>query len=251
MVPDPINCGHFVHHNTKDLAEAMASPASFKLLYFPLLGLAATTRDILAFAGADYENIHSPHWPTDKPNTPFGSMPILYITGKNGKEVALSESTVIEHYLAGHFNLLGDNAYDATVIRAIHNSAADLQTIMFKTILFNYPGAKEKSLEAFKTRTLPDILAFWERHLVDNGSNGFFFGDRLSLADIRVANILEHLSIEPEADDLLAIVSEYPHVFKLREMVANHPNLAAWRQSESCHKFYNDMRVFMTVTGPK
>ncbi|KAG0012087.1 hypothetical protein BGZ81_001778 [Podila clonocystis] len=178
-------------------------------------------------------------------------MPILFITGKNGKEVTLSESTVIEHYLAGHFNLLGDNAYDATVIRAIHNSAADLQTIIFKTILFNYPGAKKKSLEAFKTRTLPDTLAFWERHLVDNGSNGFFFGDRLSLADIRVANVLEHLSIEPEADDLLAIVSKYPHVFKLRELVANHPNLVEWRESKTCHTFYNDMRVFMTVTGPK
>ncbi|KAF9326290.1 hypothetical protein BG006_010283 [Podila minutissima] len=178
-------------------------------------------------------------------------MPILYITGKNGKEVTLSESTVIEHYLAGHFNLLGDNAYDATVIHAIHNSAADLQTIIFKTILFNYPGAKEKSLEKFKTSTLPDILGFWEHHLVDNGSNGFFFGDRLSLADIRVANILEHMAIEPDADALLAIVAKYPLVFKLREMVANHPKLAAWRQSEGCHPFFNNMRVFMTVTGPK
>ncbi|KAG0347598.1 hypothetical protein BG005_011997 [Podila minutissima] len=251
MAPNPINCGHFVHQNTKSLAEAMAAPASFKLLYFPLLGLAATTRDILAFAGADYENIHPPNWPTDKPNTPFGSMPVLYITSKNGKEVTLSESTVIEHYLAGHFNLLGDNAYDAAVIRAIHNSAADLQTIMFKTILFNYPGAKEKSLEKFKTSTLPDILGFWERHLVDNGSNCFFFGDRLSLADIRVANILEHMAIEPDADALLAIVAKYPLVLKLREMVANHPKLAAWRQSEECHTFFNDMRVFMAVTGPK
>ncbi|KAF9367045.1 hypothetical protein CPC16_007081, partial [Podila verticillata] len=67
-------------------------------------------------------------WPTDKPNTPFGGLPVLYITGKNGKEVVLSESSIVETYLANLYHLMGDNAYDAAVIRAVHNSAADLQT---------------------------------------------------------------------------------------------------------------------------
>ncbi|KAG0096828.1 hypothetical protein BGZ93_003939 [Podila epicladia] len=246
-----INCAHFVHQNTKDLAEAMASPASFKLLYFPLLGRGSTSRDILAYGGADFESIHPPNWPTDKPNTPFGGVPVLYITGKNGKEVTLSESGVVEAYLASLYNLLGDNNYDAAVIRAVHNSAADLQTSMSGTVTFNHPGAKEKCLETLKTATLPNLLGSWERHLVDNGSNGFFFGDRLSLADIRVSNLLEHLAVQPNADELMAIVAKYPHVFKLREQVAHHPKLAAWRQSEGWQNYARNMKGFLATAGPK
>ncbi|KAF9207284.1 hypothetical protein BGZ59_011255 [Podila verticillata] len=246
-----INCPHFVHHNTKDLAEAMASPASFKLLYFPLMGRGSTSRDLLSYGGADFESIHPPSWPTDKPNTPFGGLPVLFITGKNGKEVVLSESSIVETYLANLYHLMGDNAYDAAVIRAVHNSAADLQTNMSGTVTFNHPGAKEKCLETFTTATLPNMLCSWERHLVDNGSNGFFFGDRLSLADIRVANILEHLANQPNADDLMAIVAKYPHVFKVRESVANHPKLKAWRQSEGWLTYQKSMRGFMANAGPK
>ncbi|KAG0341949.1 hypothetical protein BG000_007499 [Podila horticola] len=245
-----IQCAHFVHHNTKDLAEAMTSPASFKLLYFPLLGRGSTSRDILSYGGANFESIH-PNWPTDKPNTPFGGIPVLYITGKNGKEVTLSESSVIETYLAGLYSLLGDNAYDSAVIRAVHNSCADLVNGMAGTITFNHPGAKEKCMETFKNATLPNMLGSWERHLVDNGGNGFFFGDRLSLADIRVSNVLEHLAVQTNADELMAIVAKYPHVFKLREQVAHHPKLAAWRQSEVWQNHSKSMKGFLANAAPK
>lgn len=146
---------------------------------------------------------------------------------------------------------MGDNAYDAAVIRAVHNSAADLQTIMSGTVTFNHPGAKEKCLETFKTATFPNMLGAWERHLVDNGSNGFFFGDRLSLADIRVANVLEHLANHPCGDELMAIVAKYPHVSKVRESVANHPKLKVWRQSEEWQTYSKSMKGFLANAGPK
>lgn len=51
------NAARYVQAPSSELSETMASPASFKLLYFPILGLAGTSRDILSYAGAEFESI--------------------------------------------------------------------------------------------------------------------------------------------------------------------------------------------------
>ncbi|KAF9407980.1 hypothetical protein BGZ94_002493 [Podila epigama] len=248
----PFHAEHIVQADSSKHAEAMAHPASFKLLYFPLMGRGSTSRDILTFGGAKFENIHPPNWPQDKPHTPFGGLPVLFITGKNGQEVTLSESAVIETYLADHFGLLGDNAYERAFIRAIHNSASDLQTGWGASVMMNHPETKDKCRASFVNVSLPNMFGAWERHLVDNGSNGHFVGNKLSLADIRVSNFLEHLACQPMAEnDLLPVMRNYPNVFKLRESVARHPKLHAWRTSEQWSTFEKNSKGFFATAGPK
>lgn len=53
----PLDAAHYVQAPSSELSETMASPASFKLLYFPIVGLGGTSRDILAYAGAEFESI--------------------------------------------------------------------------------------------------------------------------------------------------------------------------------------------------
>ncbi|KAG0344608.1 hypothetical protein BG004_004330 [Podila humilis] len=215
------------------------------------MGRGSTIRDLFAYAGISFEDTHPPNWPENKPNTPFGGLPLLFITGKNGERVTLSESRTIELYLAGQFNLLGDNAYETAAISAIHSSAGDIQTNYAGVVTFNYPGAKEKCLESFKNQTLTNICTAWERHLVDNGSNGHFFGDRMSLADIRVANLLEHLDHQPFGHELMGVVEKYSNLFALKDSVANDPKLEPWRKSERWKALSKSTKGFMANAQPK
>ncbi|KAG0344607.1 hypothetical protein BG004_004329 [Podila humilis] len=240
----PINAAHFVKAPSSELSETMANPASFKILYFPMMGAGATSRDLLAYSGFEYESIYPPNWNDDKPNTPMGCLPILYITGKNEKQVILTEGAIIEQYLAKQFHLLGDNEYEETLIKMFHNSASTYQTVFAISVTWVDPLVSKKAFEYFKTQSFPGMCANLEKHLVDNGSNGHFVGDKLSLADIRVSNMIEHFAVQPQAEELSAIMKQYPNLYKLRESVATHPKLSEWRKSKEWTKLQADTTAF-------
>ncbi|KAF9384907.1 Glutathione S-transferase S1 [Podila verticillata] len=228
-----LDAAHYVQAPSSELSETMASPASFKLLYFPIVGLGGTSRDILAYAGAEFESIFPGNWGEDKSKTPMGCLPVLFITGKNGKKVTISEATVIEQYLAKQYSLLGDNEYEETLIKSFHSTSYSIQNLFASTITWNQPEASPKCLCYFKANSLPSLCESLERHLQDNGNNGHFVGKKLSLADIRVSNMLEHFAQQPCADELIEILKKFPNLYRMRESVANHPKLAAWRKSEA------------------
>ncbi|KAG0029011.1 hypothetical protein BGZ81_004203 [Podila clonocystis] len=238
------NAAHYIQAPSSELSETMASPASFKLLYFPILGLAGTSRDILSYAGAEFESIFPGNWGDDKGNTPMGCLPVLFITGKNGKQVIISEAAVIEQYLAKRYGLLGDNEYEETLIKSFQNTCFSLQNMFASLITWNQPEASPKCLAYFKANSLPSFCESLERHLKDNGNNGHFVGNKLSLADIRVSNMLEHFDQQPSAPELTEILKKYPNLYKMRESVANHPKLAAWRKSEGWTTIDKNSRGF-------
>ncbi|KAI9241095.1 hypothetical protein MVEG_01429 [Podila verticillata NRRL 6337] len=227
-----IDAAHYVQAPSSELSETMASPASFKLLYFQINGLAGTSRDIMAYGDAEWESIFPSNWREERNNTPMGCLPILFITGKNGKGVTISEAAIIEQYLAKLYNLLGDNEYEETLIKSYHNTSYSLQNLFAYTVSYNQPEASPKCLDYFKAHSLPNLCASLERHLLCNGNNGHFVGNKLSLADIRVANMMEHFAQQPCAEELIEIMKQYPNLYKIRESVANHPRLTAWRKSE-------------------
>jgi prostaglandin-H2 D-isomerase / glutathione transferase len=59
------------------------SKSSIKLTYFDIEGVAEPVRLAFAFANIKYEDIRITHadWPTLKPTTPYGQLPVLTIDG--------------------------------------------------------------------------------------------------------------------------------------------------------------------------
>lgn len=151
---------------------------------------------------------------------------------------------MIEQYLAKQYGLLGDNEYEETLIKSFHNSSNSMVMLFASTVTWNQPEASPKCLSHFKANSLPSFCASLERHLQDNGNNGHLVGKKLSLADIRVSNMLEHFAQQPCADELLEILKEYPNLYSMRESVANHPRLAAWRKGEAWIGIDKDSRAF-------
>ncbi|KAF9137906.1 hypothetical protein BG015_002560 [Linnemannia schmuckeri] len=200
---------HLAYNNTESLSVTFKNPTSFKLLYFPIHSNGATSREILSIAQAEWENL----------------VP---------KDVVLAEAGVIEQYLAKQFDLMGSNEYEMNLIKSFHSSAASLHTLHATTVAF-IPDreARWKAMEVFREGPFTQWVAIHEKHLKDNGSNGHYIGDKLTLADIRTANLIEHLLLQTGGEYLLNIVNRSFSMRKLRMEVAHDPRVDKWRSSRA------------------
>ncbi|KAK3821400.1 MAG: hypothetical protein J3Q66DRAFT_367109 [Benniella sp.] len=209
----------------------MATPDSFRLYYFSIQGLGQTSRDILEYAGAKWEMVHpDADWGTQKAETPFGCMPVLHVI-QGEKTVILSESVAVEQYLAKHFGLMGKNEYEEALIKAFHTSSMAMMGMFGGTVTWNMPEVQDKCLQMFKEVMLPNWVKTHERHLIDNGSNGHYFGDELTVADIKTANLIDHFAMQPAGPELIEIIQKAPVLWKVKETVDNHPKMAEYRNS--------------------
>ncbi|KAF9173758.1 hypothetical protein BGX21_009378 [Mortierella sp. AD011] len=238
---------HFSRESTSEFSVALNKPESFKLMYWPINAVGATSREILAYGQAKWENLAPGNWQEEKLKTPFQVVPILYIRSQNGQDLVLSESSVIEQYLAKTFGLLGDNDYEEYLIKAFHSSSAAIQSHFAQGVTWEgIEAAKTKHFEFFKSHTLKIWVETHEKHLSDNGNNGHYVGNKLSLADIRTACAIEHFALLPEAPELMEIINKSEALLKVRETVAKDPKIATWRDSELYKKLSHGSIAFFT-----
>ncbi|KAI7818353.1 hypothetical protein BC939DRAFT_463381 [Gamsiella multidivaricata] len=121
--------------SSAELAKAFTDsrPASYKLEYFDVSGVGAVPRDILAYGGADWEDLAITNWPAEI-KSPFGVFPVLHIRTADGHELKLSESVIIEHFLARKFGLLGENEWEEQLIKMFHSSSLYLRERLFMRV---------------------------------------------------------------------------------------------------------------------
>ncbi|KAG0282299.1 hypothetical protein BGZ96_000632, partial [Linnemannia gamsii] len=184
-------------------------------------------------------------WKTEeKARAPLGVLPLLFVTGENGKTVTLAETVVIEHHLAKKFGLLGTNEYEESIIKMLHNSSAAIMNALSLSVTWTVPEAKTAGLANFLSITLPAWIGNHERHLNDNGNNGYYLGDKLTLADIRTANVIEQFATQKESEELMALINKSAPLVKLRNTVAKHPKLAEWRSGNEYKTLYDNNEAF-------
>ncbi|KAG0244334.1 hypothetical protein BGW41_008098 [Actinomortierella wolfii] len=222
----------------------------FQLLYLKVHGLAATARAILAISGMPWESIYPSDWANvEKAETPFGTIPVLYETHtttttktESSAEpssttrtttLQIPESEVIEQYLARKFGLLGNDPWEEVAIQSFYASTKNvMHTYVSKVLTGNLGGeAKAKELEIFVQRDLPAWITLHERWLADNGTNGHYVGDQLSLADIRTAVSVERYMMIPEAHDLFS-AEKTPGLWAVKQQLESQEQYAAWKASE-------------------
>ncbi|KAF9128357.1 hypothetical protein BGW39_005137 [Mortierella sp. 14UC] len=202
---------HLAYKNTDQLSVTLKEPTSFKLLYFPIHSNGAASREILSIAEAKWESLVPRDWEKDKEKTPFNVLPVLFISSPSNKDVILAEAGVIEQYLAKQFGLMGDNEYEENLIK----------------------NERKKAMETFRDGPFRAWVTLHEKHLRDNGSNGHYVGDKLTLADIRTANLIEHLNLQIGGQALYDIINRTTCLRKLRVEVAFDHRVSTWRSSQA------------------
>ncbi|KAF9959720.1 hypothetical protein BGZ72_008967 [Mortierella alpina] len=196
--------------------------------------------------------IKDEEWDNGKIATPFRVLPVLNIVSPSGKELFLAESVVIDHYLAKKFGLLGDNEWEECTIKAFYNNIHYLRERSFRDFTFTYADKRKVALERFMTSTLPAFIADHDFHLKENGSNGHFVGNQLSLADIHLANIIDHFSQLPQGQIFTAEFRKCKSIWKVKETVDSQPDIAAWRASAEWKVFAQGaINHYMSTAAPE
>ncbi|KAF8938792.1 hypothetical protein EDD21DRAFT_374699 [Dissophora ornata] len=211
-----------------------ADPRSveYEVLYFQISCIAATARHILEYGKASWTDRYPKDWKSsEKFDTPFGMMPVLQIESDEG-EATITESTVIDLFLAKKFDLLGSSEYEEQTIKAFYSSIHFLRERCLQQMSWTWADKRKVAFEEWTTQYMPDWIRIHELHLERNGANGHFFGDKISVADIHFVSLLDHLAEVPRGDELVALFRESPLLWKVRETVLQNKEIAEWRASE-------------------
>jgi glutathione S-transferase len=139
--------------------------SSHEVIYFNGAGRAEGIRVCLHIAKADWKDTRITDWPSVKPTTPLGSVPVLKIDG-----VDHCQSTALLRYagkLAGWYpsdpleGLIVDEALDS------------LNELMGKAPHSSDPEELKKGREEFEATTMTKFAIFLEGMIQRNGGSGF------------------------------------------------------------------------------
>ncbi|KAF9930911.1 hypothetical protein FBU30_011109 [Linnemannia zychae] len=224
---------------SKVLAETDNSELFFSLSYWDIAAVGSTARDLLEYGGVKHEKLHPSYeeWISGKVQTAFSVMPILKIRGPNGMVIDMAESEVIDTFLAERFGLMGSNSWENMTIRAFYTNMQYLRERTFTETLWVPKDQKKKALEYFLNESLPKFLQDHEFHLQENGCNGHYVGDKLSLADIHLWNIVHFYSTVPWAQRALDEFKKYKAIWKVKETVDQVKELHSWHESDGFKRY--------------
>ncbi|KAG0240098.1 hypothetical protein BGW41_007191 [Actinomortierella wolfii] len=216
---------------------AVAKGNTFKFKYFPFHGVVEAARAMLYMSGEKYEFVH-PEWPQEKPNTPFGVLPVLEIVTESGEELVLSELSAVEYFLAKKFGFMGKNLWEEHIIQMVVSSTSAVFDKFIVTVLRNPESMREELSNRWLDLILPEWIKYHERFLLNAGNTGYYIkgSDNLSLAEIKGATLLPTLMKIAKDRDCFS-EEKTPALFKMLETAKKHPGYAKWLESDECKAY--------------
>ena len=193
--------------------------SSYKLVYFNGRGFAEQSRFVFAQAGVQYEDVRTTReqWPSLKPTTPFGMLPMLEVDGNK-----IGGSVNIARFLGETLGLAGSNPVENAQIAAIVDAVEDINKEVIRCRFEKDEARKEEMKKKLVEETFPTKLKFLETRAVSN-DKGWLYNGVLTWADFSTYIALDRVCvISKEALD------EFPGLRKLRASVEELPNIAKW-----------------------
>jgi len=178
-----------------------ATMPKYKLVYANFRGRAEFIRLAFHAAGIEFEDYRFPseQFAAEKEKSPNQKLPYLEIDG-----LKFPQSRAVANYIAKQGGLMGDGDMDAMLIEIVCNECVDAFDEMVSYFFEPNENTKEQKKEKLKTVSIPKFMTLLEKYLEnnetwqkkENASNhvpGFFVGNKLSLADLTVYDMVDSL----------------------------------------------------------
>lgn len=177
----------------------------------------------LAFviAGVDFEDnrVKRDAWPSVKPTTPFGSVPVLEIEGKP----MLAESNAILTYIGRRHGLIPSDEWEFAHALSMLSACEGIRYEVTKT----FGLAEDKIVEA-RTALATGPIATWAKNVEAQIKGPFAYGDTIGVVDIKVfmvagwfeKGVLDHIPQD--------VLKGYPKLQTLMKSVKEHPLVMKW-----------------------
>ncbi|OLY80428.1 Glutathione S-transferase P 1 [Smittium mucronatum] len=197
----------------------MVESCKYVISYFPIDGRAYVARCLLALSGAKWKN-DFPKWPQQKSEFPFHRLPILTEIDENGSKFVISESHVIERYLATKYCLVPSSGPKELVICDMYvekiNCSIEDCTKLFSSL--EKEVLKEKLLKGI------DFLLNMHEEILNSHNGTFYFGEKILLPDICMLllyNLSKSFDCHHGFDK-----SKFPKIMDLIHAVATNEKIA-------------------------
>ncbi|KAJ2230608.1 hypothetical protein H4R99_003589 [Coemansia sp. RSA 1722] len=205
--------------------------SSFVLRYFPVRARAETIKTLLSYANADWVQ-ETPAWPQEKSDQPVGKLPVLIETLPDGSQFTLCESLAIELYLVKQFGL---SASETPQMEARQMELrSQIKDIYELTVLYKFAPTDEvrKNVMEKFVGLAKSIIQYHETVLKENGSNGHYFGDKVTYVDLAVfaSNCALKASMKDVMPEALEIFSKEnaPEMTKVINNLKADPKMSAY-----------------------
>ena len=196
-----------------------------RLIYFDApVSRGEECRLALHLAGVDFEDVRIARadWPAMKPETPFGSLPVLEIPG----QAPLGQTNAILVLIGRRHGLHPENDFEAAQHEAMMCHVEDLRAHVTPTLRLTDEAEKKKAREALAETYLPAWAAFAERQISATGP--FFAGKKLHVVDLKLHRTV-HWFASGIIDHIPATVfSAFPKLNRVYDAVRDHEDVKAW-----------------------
>lgn len=178
-------------------------------------------RIALHIAGVPFhdDRVRSADWPSRKPSTPFGSLPVLKV---DGREIA--QSNAILAYIGRTWGLHPADPWEAARHEAMLAHAEDLRSLVDPTMHIADPEEKRKAREALAAGPLQKWAADAERQVV----GPFVGGTALQVADLKLFVVMKWIA-GGKLDHIPADTFQaYPRLSAHFQAMQAHPGVVSW-----------------------
>jgi len=174
-------------------------------------------------AGVDFEDdrIQRAAWPSLKPTTPFGSVPVLEVPGRP----PLAQSNAILVYVGREHGLHPRDAFEAARHEAVMCHVEDLRAEVTPTLRMTDEAAKKSAREALAKSYLPAWAASAEKQI---GDGPFFAGAQLNVVDIKLYMAVRWFARGTVDHIPASIFSGYPKLTRVHDAVRDDARVLAW-----------------------
>merc|ERR1712156_891147 len=163
----------------------------------------------------------------------LGKVPFENVTSMNLQALRESGKTCVQTGAIARYcgKLSGlypkDDDWAAAKIDEIIDTATDITVHVGKTFGME-PAAKAAARAELAATTLPKYLTALERIMTENGSTGFFVGNKMTIADLAMWRMWGWIAGGVVDGIPTNLLDAYPQVKKNSETVGAIPEVAAW-----------------------
>ncbi|XP_064622041.1 S-crystallin SL11-like [Lineus longissimus] len=208
----------------------------YHLHYFNGRGRAEVARLLFVAAGVEFEDVRIPFsqedpglntWKEKKSTYPYKQVPVLYI---DGVERPLTQSFAIHRYLAREFGMIGKDSFETALVEEVIELTTEIWMPMAIAKWERDETRRAELTKQFRENKCPTVLGYLEEVLRrNNGGDGFFVGDSLTVADLAVYNTLESMLVKPYlGTDWKPAMAKFPKLEALFHRISKIPTIAAY-----------------------
>jgi glutathione S-transferase len=196
----------------------------YKLTYFDFSGSRGEEcRLALHVAGVEFQDnrITQEQWAALKPSSPYGALPILETPGKP----MLAQSNPILAYVGRLYDLHPKDAWEAARHEAILESVEEVRVALGPSGKLTDADEKKRAREALAS----GYLQTWGANIERQIQGPFVAGARISVADIKLFQILSSLTKGVIDHIPTTVFNTFPKLEGVYAAVLAHPKVADWR----------------------